>query len=277
MGHSPRRGFAADVASADLIKRGVIDSKSVNDKKVLGSLPLPLTGSKGVGTAKGKNFVRNKKMFKNHAKGLICDRKFITRYQKMLREQYVIALQMQLKGNTRGTINGARTRYAKIGYATGRLYKGIKAKAVVTVKHEPKKGRYNIYYKIDHDYSHVVGENGYAYGDSLRDVRPPKKKTVNWEVILKWMKTKGSMFKALNESNTDSNAKDKKKKEKSVAFAIAIKLSRETNPPVLKDWSVWDKNKKLRSDFKRLTKYKGIHHRKQIRKSIMRNITKTNI
>lgn len=267
----PRRGFAATVATANLKSREIEDETSKGKKKVMKSFDLPKKGSIGKGSGQGKNYVVDKEMFTQHSNGLVVKKKYIKDYERMLSENYVKALQMQLKNSTRANINGVRTRYSKIGYATGSLYKGIKARTKVTVEHNKKKGRYNILFKMKHDYSDIVGENGFAYGDSLTRNRPIKKGVMSWSVILTWMKAKKGNFKLIDR-NAQTDAITKKAEEKSIAIAIATKLSREVHPPVAKDWSVWDKNAKLRKDFKMLTKREGINHRRKIRRNIMKNI-----
>ena len=223
------------------------------------------------------NHVRNP-MFKEHAKSIRADRIYIENYKDELIKNYVIALQMQLNVDGRGQRNGIRTRFQNVGYASGRLYKSIRAGATVSLVHDRTKGRYVIDYKIEEDITDAKDFVGKSYGGYLNYFRPARKFSA--EGILTWMKhkmkNKGGLkiYNRSGDKESEGGLKQKAKLLTRIAFAIRGALMKEPRAAVVENWSIYDKNVKLRNDFKKLMRARGGYLRTQIKKSVMRNIMK---
>jgi len=232
--------------------------------------------AKGVGAGGAYNKIRDK-IFKKTSLAINPDRKEVRRYEKFLGDQYEIVLKKELDRTRRKSIKGTRGSYSGVGYATGNLKKRLKAGSIVKIKKSLKKGVLEIGFQIKVDFSDV------NYGASLAEDRKPK--VVAYRNILAWVYQKisngtfkvgsagrskikqGATLKTLDAANKTID-----KQIAGIAVAIMTNIEKNARPPVIKDWYKFNKNKRLRIQFKRATKRKGAYYRTRIKKSIIKNI-----
>jgi len=265
---SSAAGITANIVGAE--KKGVIFKKKID------------CYSTGLGQFRAKNKYNNTKgfdknpIFKVGAKLMKPDPVRVDNYEKMLAEQYVKALQMQLGGRTRSQSQTfGRVSFSGVGIASKKLYENIRALTKVTVDNDTKNGTYRLRYLIKHELQ-ARGENGEYYGEFLNYDRGTKK--IASEPILKWIKQKmkrGTM-RLYNKKKEEGKGRVEGKEAFLQRVASRIVSSWRTNrkSAVARNWSIYDENDKLQRDFAMLTKNKGAYHRNRIRKSLIENITK---
>lgn len=213
------------------------------------------------------NHIRSK-LFKNMSSKLRPDSKYVTRYENFLADEYVKALRKQLN---------IRFRYASgthknVGYATGNLSRKIDASSSVTIIRHRSNGKIDINYKLHALYP--------EYGKYLSEERSPS--IVPYWALRRWVnvKIKQGSFRINTKPSSNKSRKGKAASESraeridNIVWGIQKKAAKERRPAVLKNWNNFDKNERLRRMYFSAVKKKGSYLRSQIRRSIIRNITK---
>lgn len=262
VGGSPKinvtRGFGADIASGNVTKRNLDESEGGDDT--------------------GSSFTSNKLrggIFKSNFNNLYPDKVYVDNYKSFLNKSYIESVKLELGGRAR---KGLGSRFYGVGVASGNLRKNMNALTLASVKQYSNKGEMEIRYSVEPKFGRS------PWGESLAYDRPAL--NVSVKNIMGWMSAKIAkgtfVLRSSNSRKSKSSAKDSLKnkdkgfKQKLMGVAIAISKSMEKSPkpPVLKDWYVIDRNKRLEMRFNLLTKKKGSYYRTQIRKSIIRNINR---
>jgi hypothetical protein len=242
---------------------------------------------KGGGSDETSSFKSNKlrsAIFDTVAGVMQPDRKHLDRYKDLLRDSYIASAKAELNISKRKTITRTnRPTYQGVGWAEGNrkggLYKEFGADVYIKII-KSKKGTIEISYDIVPDFSKA------PWGKDLAEDRSPKK--VSLKAIYKWVNrkisnghfkmTKSKFGKISKGSEATSSSIKKKKSSLIVGISIAIRKSieRDTKPPVIKDWYLIDKNKRLNLSFRRAVDKKGSYYRTQIRKNIIKKINAAN-
>jgi hypothetical protein len=212
------------------------------------------------------------------------DRKHIDRYKELLKSSYIASAKAELNTSRRKTITRTnRPTYQGVGWAEGNrkggLYREFGADVYLNIL-KGKKGTIEINYEIVPDFSKA------PWGKDLAEDRHPKK--VSLKSIYKWVNrkisnghfriTKNEIGKIKNAKGATSSSISKKKSSLITGVSIAIMKSIEKNPkpPVIKDWYLIDKNKRLNLSFRKAVDKKGSYYRTQIRKNIIKKINALN-
>lgn len=267
-GHqSSAAGITANIVGEE--KKGVIFKKKID------------LYSTGLGQFRQKRKYNNPKGFDNNpifkvgAKSMNPNPVYVERYEDMLAEQYVKALQMQLGGRARSQSHKfGRVSFSGVGIASEELYKNIRALTKVTIDNDTENGTYRLRYLIKHELE-ARGKNGEYYGEFLNYDRSTR--NISSKPIVKWINqkiAKGTMRLYNKEQAKEGYVKNKVKFVQMVASRIVSSWRTNKKSAVARNWSIYDKNEKLQRDFARLTKNKGAYHRNRIRKSLIENITK---
>jgi len=208
------------------------------------------------------------------------DRKYITRYEQLIKTSYEARAREELNISKRKYVTRTdRPTYQGTGWAVGNrpggLYREFKSEVFVKIT-KPKNGVMEITFEVVPDFKKT------PWGEDLAKNRSPKR--VSFKSIRKWMAVKianGHFVIAKKQikkikSNKKSSADLIGKKTKSLLNGIAISIqktmAKKSKPPVLKDWYRLDKNKRLELNFRKDVDKKGAYYRAQIRKNIIKKI-----
>tara|TARA_R110000772_G_scaffold7729_1_gene26042 strand:- start:10577 stop:11431 length:855 start_codon:yes stop_codon:yes gene_type:complete len=226
-------------------------------------------------------------IFDTVAKGMQPDKKYIEQYKELLRSAYVARAKKELKIEAKKSVRAYRTRtdrptYTGAGWARGDskggLYRHFNAEVIVKIKKQ-KKGTMEIKYEVRPDFKDT------PWGVGLAKDRSPQ--VVEIKSIMGWIgqKMKNKTFvigkkqvKGIKRGGGKPEDKEEKIGKLILGIAIAIQktMAKVSKPPVLKDWYMLDKNKRLSIGFRKDVDKKGAYYRTQIRRSIIRNINAQN-
>lgn len=207
-------------------------------------------------------------------------RKYIARcHVKALQEQLDVVHRVNIRGtrymsgfnektNT-GNFNYRREQKSHVGYASGSLYKSIKANVDLHYSAPDSKGFSRLLYESVPIYN--------EYGDYVSKGR--KAGYIPIAAIVFWIRKKQALgsfklMKGVVRTKSKGIVQRANVKVLSIAIAISKAAAQDYKPPVLKDWNNYQKNAKLKDSFNKVFYKNEYYYRNKINNSIIDKFNK---